>query len=140
MKIQSRFTLFVTVFIGGGCLIYTIMRSQRELIDYVWCAILLYIIVKGLYVSLSKEGYEEDQRRAARGKRVYRKLFGRYAPIMPYVPILLIALSGICAYLLPGQLWLIALLLVSALVLAAWLTYVYKKNMEIEKRLEETEG
>ena len=65
----------------------------------------IYLACKGLKASLTKEGYEEDQRRGKIGKRVYKKLFGRLAPIMPYSTAIIFLLTLSLAALLIRMLW-----------------------------------
>jgi small-conductance mechanosensitive channel len=137
MKVQSWPALLATVFVGGPILIFRIKDAIfGDIIDYVWCVFILYIVIKGFYVSLSKEGYEEDQRRTARGKRVYRKLFGRFAPVMPYGAIVLILSAWALLMLFPSRKWLCVLFIVLAIAYSIWLSIVFRKHMEIEKERE----
>jgi hypothetical protein len=125
------------IFVGGAMLIFGIKNAiGGDLPDYLWCAFVLYVVIKGLYVSFSKEGYEEDQKRAARGKRVYRKLFGRFSPVMPYGTFILFFFAWAGIKLFPSQKWLGALFLFLAIAYSVWLNIVYRKHMEIEKERE----
>jgi len=133
MKVQSWFTLLVTVLFGGGGLIYELRNPNFDpLPRLVMCAFFLYIIVRGLYVSLSAEGYADDQARAARGKRIYREKFGLLAPIAPYGGPLLILLDAALLWLFPNiWRWILVLPLVAAVAYSAWLSLWYQKQMEL---------
>ena len=96
MKVYSWKTLLAVIFIGGPLLVHNVMQIREEFFSgIVMTVIALYLIVKGLYVSFTEEGYKEDQENGVRGKRVFRKLFGRFAPIMPYSVLLLFGLLAV---------------------------------------------
>lgn len=85
MKIYSWKTLIVTIL----AIIYVIIREFEDVMAgevsaFVFLIFLGYLILKGLWVSFTKEGFEEDKEREKRTKRAYRKLFGPWALIAPW--------------------------------------------------------
>lgn len=148
MKVYNRKTLLITVLGAGGIIIWTslkLFRGVGSALDVLWLLWGLWMVWSGLRASLTKKGFEEDQTRAARGKRVYRKLFGRLAPVMPYsVMIVYLATLGIVAVIfhvfLPKEvlfpLWLFVLMMLIPIVYAAWFSWLIGKHMDLEEEQE----
>lgn len=132
MKIHSWKTLLVTIVVGGGFFSYRILHFGG-LADLIWLGLFAYLIIQGLHVSFSKDAYDEDNKRAEKGKRVYRKLFGRFGLFVPYTPFVFILLSWAVSMLLPTWKWLMIILLISALASAVWILIIYKKHMRVEE-------
>ena len=108
MKIYSWYTLLVTLLVGGGGITWLTIRliqGKGDIFYVFWIGMGIYLACKGLKASLTKEGYEEDQRRGKIGKRVYKKLFGRLAPIMPYSTAIIFLITLSLAALLIRMLW-----------------------------------
>ena len=73
----------------------------RDLSDLPMIIVVGYVSLRGLYVAFSKAAYEEEERERRRTKRLYRKLFGRFAYVASDVPIALFLLAGLLAMLCP---------------------------------------
>ena len=73
----------------------------RDLSDLPIIIVVGYISVRGLYVAFSPAAYEEEEREQRRTKRLYRKLFGRFAYVASDVPIVLFLLAGLFAMFCP---------------------------------------
>ena len=148
MKVYSWKTLLITVFGAGGVIVWTafkLFRRVGDAVDVFWLLWGIWMLWSGLRASLSKKGFEEDRSRAARGKRVYRKLFGRFAPIMPYSVLIVFLLTlGLAALiirvllqdsiLLP--LWIYLLILLVPIGYAAWFGWIVSKHMDLEEAQE----
>ena len=73
----------------------------RDLSDLPMIIVVGYVSVRGLYVAFSPVAYEEEEREQRRTKRLYRKLFGRFAYVASDVPIALFSLAGLLAMFCP---------------------------------------
>jgi len=137
MKIYSWYTFLVTLFVGGGGIAWFAIRlinGKGDFFHLFWIGMGVYLVWKGLKASLTKEGYEEDQRRGKIGKRVYKKLFGPFAPIMPFSTVIFFFLACLTVVFLP-PLWLYVLLLACVVGYAAWLSWIVQKHYRIEEEL-----
>lgn len=138
MKVRSWKTLLVTVIFGGGLLFWEIKQVQQGSASAVFfCGLLVWVIIRGLYASLTKEGYEEDQQRAAKSKRIYREKFGRLAPIMPYLHLCFLLLAWVLTMLFPvTDVLRVAIggLLVAALIYVIWLSWWFRREMDKEEQ------
>ena len=65
----------------------------RDISDLPIIIVVGYVSVRGLYVAFSPAAYEEEEREQRRTKRLYRKLFGRFAYVVWDVPIALLLLA-----------------------------------------------
>lgn len=144
MKVYDRKTLLITI-LGAifliGIYVIKILRREFNFYDFVWILMGLKLVWNGLRASLTRTGYEEDQKCAARGKRVYRKLFGRLAPVMPY-SVIIVYLTTLClaalllrVYILP-PVWIFLLILLIPVGYAAWFGWIVSKHMDLEEAQE----
>lgn len=103
MKVQSWPTLLITIFGGGGLLAWTVCTAEaHDLMFYLWAALYVYLIVRGLRVSFSREAYAEYRERSARARRILRARFGALAPVALYLPLVPILLAMVPPLLFPG--------------------------------------
>lgn len=137
-KVYDWKLLLVTLVLDVPLFIYELLHFE-DFFDLLWLAIFGYLFVKGLHVSFNKKAHEEDCKLAAQGKHVYRKIFGKFAPIAPYGSLLLILLGGAVAVWQPEWRWLILLLTLSAVIYAVWLTIIYRKHLKLEQAAEQKE-
>ncbi|MGE4214994.1 MAG: hypothetical protein AB7E42_09535 [Anaerotignaceae bacterium] len=139
MKIYSWKDLLVSIFGGGGAIIYILLHFN-EVTDFFYLIIFAYLVLKGISISISKEEYDKEKKREAKMKRVYRKLFGKFEPVAPYGGYILIALGCAVALLFPEvewvTEWLLLILILSALAYNIWLAIIIKKHMKIEEAQE----
>lgn len=141
MKVYDLKTLLITIF-GGGALIAAFalkLFSSGDLWGIFWILFSLKLVWDGLRASLTKSGYEENQQRAVHRKCVYRKLFGRLTPVMPYsVVIVYLAAVGLVAlifrvYSIRPPLWIFLLILLVPVGYAAWFGWIVSKHMDMEE-------
>ena len=88
MKITSKTLFLVTIFVGGGSLLFFIIKK-----DWFGVAFSGYLFLKGLHLSFDQEAYDEDIKEADLKKTLHRKVFGKFAPFAPYVPYFLLVLA-----------------------------------------------
>ena len=88
MKITSKTLFLVTILVGGGSLLFFIMKK-----DWFGVAFSGYLFLKGLQLSFDQEAYDEDIKEADLKKTLHRKAFGKFAPFAPYVPYFLLVLA-----------------------------------------------
>lgn len=133
MKVTSRYKLIETVIIAA---VYTILcivsYMSDDSIGLSWIVLMVVIIAKGLYDSFSEAGYKADQKRKVE-KKVCHKLFGRWAVIAPRGFEIFVIFAWASAELMPLQIWLALLLIMSAFGYQAWFTTVCNKQIELEE-------
>lgn len=88
MKITSKTLFLVTILVGGGSLLFFIMKK-----DWFGVAFSGYLFLKGLHLSFDQEAYDEDIKEADLKKSLHRKVFRKFAPFAPYVPYFLLVLA-----------------------------------------------
>ena len=133
MKVYSWKTLLVTIFVGFGFAIWSLLQLIRgEWAHLFWLPMSLWLIFQGFRASLTQKGYEEDQQRGEIGRRVYRKLFGRFALIMPYSGVLLFLMAAM-TYVFHPPIWLYILFVALALAYMAWLSWIVRRHIELEE-------
>lgn len=138
MKVQSWRTLFVTVFIGGGGLIFFLkIAIAGDKSYYATAVILVWCIIRGLCVSFIEEEWEEEQKQIRASKKVFRKRFGRFAPIAPYGSWGFVCLGIGVVYLFPDAAWFLWVCLIFALIYTVWLRLTIPKQIkaEIEQKM-----
>ena len=140
MKVYSRKNLLVSVFPGGGLLVYTLVTALRGDWKYwLWVALSLYLVFSGLRASLTREGCRRDQEQGARYRRATRRLFGPFAPVMLFTPMLLFVLFCSTWRLRPPA-WLFLLLMLGVVAYAAWLSRFIRRAIDRERAEEERQS
>ena len=131
MKIVSFKTLLATIFIGIPFLIREIMKPDRSII---WICVWIYLIVNGFRCSFSQEAYDADVKKANDTKALYRKIFGRFAPIAPNIPMILLILCAFMVYIFPVTKLLRIIIVIILFIIIAyalwfwWIVSEYKRN------------
>lgn len=133
MKVYSWPTLLGTVFAGVVLLLWAAQDAARG--DWVsgvlWGILALYLLFRGVGYACSKERVEVDRQRASRGKEIYRKSFGRFAPIMPYLHVVMILVAGVLALAAPWVPWLrwpALALLAAAVAYMIWIVLWFRSK------------
>lgn len=139
MKIYSWKDLLVSIFGGGGAIIYILLHF-KEVTDFIWLIIFAYLVLKGICISISKEEYDKAKKRETKMKKVYRKLFGKFAPVAPYGGLIFMGLGCAVALIFPEvewvTEWILLILILSALVYNIWLDIIIRKHMKMEEEQE----
>lgn len=140
MKVYSWKTLLAIILAGG---VFVILNFEDLMAGEVSAYVLMiwfgYLILKGLWVSFTKEGFEEDERSAARIKMIYRKIFGRGALIAPWGHVILIILAAVSVQIMPNQKWLPTLLIIGSLVYIITVGRLLKKHLKMEEEIDNKE-
>lgn len=135
MKVYSWKTLIVTILIGGGCFIYELRDFLHgEKISLLYVLFWAYLIIKGLWVSFTKEGYQTDVRNGMIVEKAYEKQFGKWAPIAIYGGFVLLFLSIIAAKLFPSLPLAAQLLFFIGLVYMCIIYLYIRKHIKEEKK------
>ena len=135
MKVYSWKTLLVTIFGAGGGLAYAIYNlcQERTVLHVTWVVMFGLWIVRGLIASLTEEGYAKDVENWKREKRIYRKLFGKFAPIMPWGVLIILGAAWIFSRVFPDRPWMVLCLVFAALGYEIWLAAVVNREVERDK-------
>ena len=140
MKVYSWKTLLVTLFLGGGLTVLSLWKALHgDPKQWIWVVLCLYLMASGLWASLTREGYEQDREKGERYDRIMRRLFGRFAPIMPFTPALLFLLCC-CTFFLRPPIWLFLLLMVGVVAYAAWFSWYIQRSVNRERAKEERQA
>ena len=120
--------------LGCGAALIWKVRSllAGDALSLFWVAFFIYLIVQGLDVALTQEGHEKDKRRSVKVNGIYRDKFGRFAPIMPYLHLVILLVDYILARLFPVTTALrvvVAGLLLAALAYGIWLGIWLRRQM-----------
>lgn len=129
MKLISPKTLLASL-VGVIIIIIKVINFDG-IDDLFWIVFLGYLTLKGFHVAFSEEAHEEDLEQAYQGKALYSALFGRFAYVAGYIPLILILLAGLLAFLCPdakGSVILLWLLLIVALGYAIWFSWYVSKH------------
>lgn len=131
VKVKSWKILMTVVVSCSIILINAFLRIREgEFVGYAWCIIGILYLIEYLPIAFSEEKCEEQQRIAHSITRICRKKFGRLAPVMEWGGIILLVLSGVCAYFWPDMAF--ALFIAAALYIV-WFRYMIgatRKNEE----------
>lgn len=95
MKVYDWKTLLVTVIVGGGMLIYTLFNIN-DIFDIAWIAFWCYMIFQGIKISLTKDGFETEQKRIKDSKELRQKIvdkYGKAAYVLLYSPFAVLILG-----------------------------------------------
>lgn len=141
MKVYSWKTLLVTII----AIVYIIIWKFEDVMagdlsSLVFMMFIGYLILRGLWVSFTKEGFEEDERREVSVKRAYRKLFGSWALIAPWGHLILILLAAASVQFLPSQPWLAGLLVIGSLVYIIVCGGLVRKHLRLEEEIGQEKG
>ena len=139
MKVYSWKNLLITIFGAGGGLAYAVydLCHGASALHAAWVVIFGAWIVRGLRASLTEEGYAKDVENGERGKRIYRKLFGKFAPIMPWGMLIIFGAAWIFSRVFPDRPWVVLCLVFAALGYEIWLAAVVKREVKREEAQQE---
>lgn len=131
MKVRSWRILVTTVLACGIMLAYAVHEmGQGEWVGYAWCVLGIAWLVQGFKVAFSQEKCEEQERVASLERQVYRKFFGKFASVMSWGAMILLALSVIFALCLPEHPWIAVTVYVAALIYHLGTEYLVHSEMK----------
>ncbi len=131
MKVRSWKELILHLLFGGAMIAYgvkNLLADNRDGVTYILVAIVMW--VRTLPDAISEEKHEENAFRAYAAQWYCRGQFGFFAPLMPWLGLLLLLLDGILVMLLPivSVVRVLAGLLLGAALLSVILYGIWQKR------------
>ena len=131
MKVRSWKELILYLLLGGAIIAYgfkNLAEKDSNGITYILVAIIM--LIRAVPDAISEEKHEENAFRAYAAQWYCRGQFGFFAPVMPWLGLLLLLLDGILVMLLPivSVVRVLAGLLLGAAVLSVVLYGVWEKR------------
>ena len=131
MKVRSWKELILCLLCGGAIIAYgvkNLLADNRDGVTYILVAIVMW--VRTLPDAISEEKHEENAFRAYAAQWYCRGQFGAFAPVMPWLGLLLLLLDGILVMLLPivSVVRVLAGLLLGAALLSVILYGIWQKR------------
>lgn len=102
MKVRSWKELILYLLLGGAIIAYgfkNLAEKDSNGITYILVAIIM--LIRAVPDAISEEKHEENAFRAYAAQWYCRGQFGAFAPVMPWLGLLLLLLDGILVMLLP---------------------------------------
>ena len=102
MKIYDWKTFLGAIIICGGVIAYKII-SFDDIFDLLWIALFAYLLFQGLKISLTKDGYETEQKRVEEAKKSRRKMvdkYGKLVYVLLYSPFIILGLGAVVSLIL----------------------------------------
>ena len=130
MKVYSWETLIVTILICGIGIIHQCKNiiSVGEVSSYFYLIFWIYLDFKGLWVSFTKEGSEEDEFKEFIYIKATRKLFGSWGPIITWLGYIIIILAGAIVKFIPTLNYLSIVLLFLGLIYNILIAIIIRKQ------------
>lgn len=131
MKVRSWKELILYLLLGGAIIAYgfkNLAEKDSNGITYILVAIIM--LIRAVPDAISEEKHEENAFRAYAAQWYCRGQFGFFAPVMPWLGLLLLLLDGILVMLLPivSVVRVLAGLLLGAALLSVILYGVWQKR------------
>lgn len=131
MKVRSWKELILYLLLGGAIIAYgfkNLAEKDSNGITYILVAIIM--LIRAVRDAISEEKHEENAFRAYAAQWYCRGQFGFFAPLMPWLGLLLLLLDGILVMLLPivSVVRVLAGLLLGAALLSVILYGVWEKR------------
>lgn len=131
IKVRSWKELILYLLLGGAIIAYgfkNLAEKDSNGITYILVAIIM--LIRAVPDAISEEKHEENAFRAYAAQWYCRGQFGAFAPVMPWLGLLLLLLDGILVMLLPivSVVRVLAGLLLGAAVLSVVLYGVWEKR------------
>lgn len=131
MKVRSWKELILYLLLGGAIIAYgfkNLAEKDSNGITYILVAIIM--LIRAVPDAISEEKHEENAFRAYAAQWYCRGQFGAFAPVMPWLGLLLLLLDGILVMLLPivSVVRVLAGLLLGAALLSVILYGVWQKR------------
>ena len=128
IKIYDWKKLLVSVLIGGIELAYALARLFRGRISMLlWIFIIGSLICRGVYESVTEQGFRRGKARDERVRQIYRNRFGRFGRVMEWSPAITMLLLLLLA-LAPVPVWVRITGLLMELIYLIWLAVVMRRD------------
>lgn len=128
IKIYDWKKLLVSVLIGGIELAYALARLFRGRISMLlWIFIIGSLICRGVYESVTEQGFRRGKAHGERVRQIYRNRFGRFGRVMEWSPAITMLLLLLLA-LAPVPVWVRITGLLMELIYLIWLAVVTRRD------------
>ena len=128
IKIYDWKKLLVSVLIGGIELAYALARLFRGRISMLlWIFIIGSLICRGVYESVTEQGFRRGKVHDDRVTQIYRNRFGRFGRVMEWSPAITMLLLLLLA-LAPVPVWVRITGLLMELIYLIWLAVVMRRD------------
>ena len=128
IKIYDWKKLLVSVLIGGIELAYALARLFRGRISMLlWIFIIGSLICRGVYESVTEQGFRRGKAHGERVRQIYRNRFGRFGRVMEWSPAITMLLLLLLA-LAPVPVWVRITGLLMELIYLIWLAVVMRRD------------
>lgn len=128
IKIYSWKKLLVSVLIGGIELAYVLAGLFRGRISMLlWGFIIGSLICRGVYESVTEQGFRRGKAHDERVRQIYRNRFGRFGRVMEWSPAITMLLLLLLA-LAPVPVWVRITGLLMELIYLIWLAVVMRRD------------
>ena len=128
IKIYDWKKLLVSVLIGGIELAYALARLFRGRISMLlWIFIIGSLICRGVYESVTEQGFRRGKAHDERVRQKYRNRFGRFGRVMEWSPAITMLLLLLLA-LAPVPVWVRITGLLMELIYLIWLAVVMRRD------------
>ena len=128
IKIYDWKKLLVSVLIGGIELAYALARLFRGRISMLlWIFIIGSLICRGVYESVTEQGFRRGKAHGERVRQIYRNRFGRFGRVMEWSPAITMLLLLLLA-LAPVPVWVRITGLLMELIYLIWLNLVTRSD------------
>ena len=128
IKIYDWKKLLVSVLIGGIGLAYVLAGLFRGRIsELLWVFIIGSLVCRGVYESVTEQGFRRGKAHDERVRQIYRNRFGRFGRVMEWSPIIA-ALLVLLLALAPVPVWVLITGLLMELIYLIWLAVVMRRD------------
>lgn len=131
MKVRSWKELILYLLLGGAIIAYGFKSlAEKDLNGITYILVAIIMLIRAVPDAISEEKHEENAFRAYAAQWYCRGQFGFFAPLMPWLGLLLLLLDGILVMLLPivSVVRVLAGLLLGAALLSVILYGIWQKR------------
>ena len=128
IKIYDWKKLLVSVLIGGiglACALAGLFRGRIS--ELLWVFIIGSLVCRGVYESVTEQGFRRGKAHDERVRQIYRNRFGRFGRVMEWSPAITMLLLLLLA-LAPVPVWVRIIGLLMELIYLIWLNLVTRSD------------
>ena len=130
IKVYDWKKLLVSVLIGGiglACALAGLFQGWGGISELLGVFIIGSLICRGVYESVTEQGFRSGKVRDERVKQVYRNRFGRFGRVMEWSPVITMLLLLLLAFA-SVPVWILITGLLLELLYMIWLTLVTRSD------------
>ena len=135
MRVYSWKLFLITLVLGSSLLVGSVIDLMGgDLFAILYVVLWGYLFIKGMWASLTEEGFKNERVNEHIHKKVSKELFGDYYLIAPWGGLILLVIAWISINLIPSQEWIAILLLFAGIIYHLRVGYIVRKYEKIERR------